>query len=81
MRLECVKTEHTEQARQMLDAMAQMMGGDSPDVMKVMMHRSEFFGAHFTQLTQACLRGESEWTVGERELFAGFVSACNQCPF
>jgi AhpD family alkylhydroperoxidase len=23
----------------------------------------------------------SEWSVGERELFAAFVSAQNQCPF
>lgn len=80
MRLECVKTEHTEPAKQMLDAMAQMLG-DSPDVMKVALHRREFFGGAFLQLTQVCLRGESEWTPGERELFAGFVSSVNQCPF
>jgi len=27
------------------------------------------------------MRGESEWSVGERELFAAFVSCQNQCPF
>jgi len=27
------------------------------------------------------MRGPSEWTVGERELFAAFVSRLNQCQF
>jgi hypothetical protein len=27
------------------------------------------------------MRGPSEWTVGERELFAAFTSRLNQCPF
>jgi len=27
------------------------------------------------------MRGPSDWSVGERELFATFVSAQNQCPF
>ena len=31
--------------------------------------------------THALMRGPSEWTVGERELFAAFVSRVNQCPF
>jgi hypothetical protein len=27
------------------------------------------------------MRGPSDWSDGERELFAGFVSHLNQCPF
>jgi len=27
------------------------------------------------------MRGPSEWSPGERELFAGFTSLVNQCPF
>jgi len=27
------------------------------------------------------MRGPSDWSVGERELFAAFVSSLNQCPF
>ena len=27
------------------------------------------------------MRGESDWTPGERELFAAYVSSLNQCPF
>jgi hypothetical protein len=27
------------------------------------------------------MRGESEWSAGERELMASFVSSLRQCPF
>jgi len=27
------------------------------------------------------MRGPSDWSAGERELFAAFVSSLNQCPF
>jgi len=27
------------------------------------------------------MRGPSAWSDAERELFAGFVSSLNQCPF
>jgi len=27
------------------------------------------------------MRGESEWSAGERELMAAFVSSLRQCPF
>ena len=32
-------------------------------------------------LLQDVMRGPSDWSVAERELFAAFVSAQNQCPF
>lgn len=55
--------------------------GQVPDVMRVMLHRPEFFGRHFLASAQEALRGPSGWSAGERELFAAFVSAKNQCPF
>ena len=30
---------------------------------------------------EAALRGPSDWSVGERELFAAFVSRTNQCTY
>jgi hypothetical protein len=27
------------------------------------------------------MNGPSDWSVGERELFAAFVSSVSQCPF
>jgi hypothetical protein len=41
----------------------------------------EFWGKPHCDLTQAVMRGPSSWSVGEREVFAAFVSKLNQCPF
>jgi hypothetical protein len=51
------------------------------DVVRTMRYRSELFGRPFSALLQRVMRGPSEWSAGERELFAAFVSAQNQCPF
>ena len=62
-----------------------MMGAASrrepPDVLKTHLYRPRFFGRLFAALTQRVMRGPSEWSVGERELFAAFTSKLNQCPF
>ncbi len=46
-----------------------------------MSYRSGFFGGPYTALLQPVMRGRSEWTVGERELFAAYTSYLNQCPY
>jgi hypothetical protein len=51
------------------------------DVSRTLRYRSELFGRPFSAALQDVMRGPSDWTVGERELFAAFVSAQNQCPF
>jgi len=51
------------------------------DVLNTLHYRPELFGRPFSDATDLALRGESEWTPGERELFAAWVSALNQCPF
>jgi hypothetical protein len=81
MRLECVESGHSPDRKQMLDAIAQMAGGEAPSVVKTMFYRPEFFGSKYSALTHEAMRGPSEWTPGERELFAAFVSRVNQCPF
>lgn len=48
---------------------------------KVMGHRPALFSAPFSTLSQAALRSESPWTIYERELFAGFCAAVEQCPY
>jgi hypothetical protein len=45
------------------------------------MYRKEFFGQPWTDLTQQVMRGPSQWSVGEREIFAAYVSRLNQCVF
>jgi hypothetical protein len=52
-----------------------------PDVVKTILYRPEFWGRPMCAWTQAVMRGPSEWSVGERELFAAFTSRMNQCVF
>jgi hypothetical protein len=48
---------------------------------RVMGHRPELWSAPFSTLSQATLRSKSPWTIYERELFAGFCAAVEQCPY
>ena len=40
-----------------------------------------WIGAPFSDALDLAMRGESDWSPAERELFAAFVSSLNQCPF
>jgi hypothetical protein len=51
------------------------------DISLALRYRPELFGEPFSQLLQEVMKGPSEWTAAERELFAAFVSLRNQCPF
>lgn len=50
-------------------------------VVKTIHYRPEIFGRPFANVLDVAMRGPSDWSDGERELFAGFVSSLNQCPF
>lgn len=51
------------------------------DIIRTLLYRPEFLGRPLSVWTQAVMRGPSEWSVGERELFAAFTSRLNQCLF
>jgi hypothetical protein len=48
---------------------------------KTLLYRPELFGEPFSEALDVAMRGPSEWSPGERELFAGFTSLLRQCPF
>ena len=56
-------------------------GFRAPDVVRTLRYHPATFGEPHSRHTQAVMRGPSDWTVGERELFAAFVSRLNQCVF
>lgn len=56
-------------------------GRPPADILKILHYRREFFGEPFTAWVHEVLRGPSEWSIGERELMATFVSNLNQCRF
>jgi hypothetical protein len=56
-------------------------GFRAPDVIRTLAYHKKFFGDPHRAHTHEAMRGPSEWSVGERELFAAFVSRLNQCTF
>jgi hypothetical protein len=50
-------------------------------VIKTLLYRPELFGGPFSEELDVVMRGPSDWSAGERELFAGFTSQLNQCLF
>jgi hypothetical protein len=56
-------------------------GFRASDVLRTLHYRRQFFGRPHSAHTHAVMRHPSEWSVGERELFAAFVSRLNQCLF
>jgi hypothetical protein len=56
-------------------------GFRAADVARTLRYRPQFFGRPHSLHTHAVMRGGSEWSIGERELFAAFVSRLNQCHF
>jgi hypothetical protein len=51
------------------------------DISLAIRYRPELFGEPFSAYLQEVMKGPSEWSEAERELFAAFVSKLNQCPF
>jgi hypothetical protein len=53
----------------------------APDILRTLFYRPEFLGKPMSVWTHAVMRGPSDWSVWERELFAAFTSKLNQCVF
>ena len=81
MRLACVESGHESREAAVLDVLREKSGREPVDVVKTLYYRPELFGRPFSAALDLAMRGESDWTPGERELFAAYVSSLNQCPF
>jgi hypothetical protein len=64
-----------------LEQIRQARGAEPTGVLKTLYYRPELFGRPFSDALDLAMRGPSDWSAGERELFAAFVSSLNQCPF
>ena len=71
---------HTPEMRARI-AELQERDGYVSDISRALRYRPSLFGEPFSELLQEVMKGPSEWTEAERELFAAFVSLRNQCPF
>jgi hypothetical protein len=81
VRLRCLEGGHHPEEARVLELIRSRRGTEPPDVLKTLHYRPELFGRPFSDTLDLAMHGASEWSVGERELFAAFVSAVSQCPF
>jgi hypothetical protein len=81
MRLKKVENGQRLLKKLILAIIGLKIGERAPDVLRTVWYRPELFGHNYGAYLQAIMRGPSNWSVGERELFAAFVSRKNECPF
>ncbi len=81
MRLGVVESGHDPREAAVLDLLRVASGREPVDVVKTLHYRPEIFGRPFSDALDLAMRGESDWSPAERELFAAYVSSLNQCPF
>jgi uncharacterized peroxidase-related enzyme len=81
MRLGILRSGHRRTQRVALRIM-RIVGRTEPDpVVVTSLYRPELFGRAFMRAIETVMRGPSDWTAGERDLMAAFVSRLNNCPF
>jgi hypothetical protein len=81
MRLAVVDHGHAPAEAELLDEIRDRSGTEPLGVVKTIMYRPEIFGRPFSEALEVVMRGPSDWSTGERELFAAFTSLLYQCPF
>jgi uncharacterized peroxidase-related enzyme len=81
VRLEILNKGHRLAAKVLFALIRTASRQPTPDVVKLMMYRPEFFGAHMKAVTHEAMRGPSFWSVGDRELMAALVSKTNDCEY
>jgi uncharacterized peroxidase-related enzyme len=58
-----------------------MSGMRLPDAARAVFYHKDFFGDPMSLWTHMAMRGDSAWTVAERELMAAMTAKWNACPF
>jgi hypothetical protein len=81
MRLSVVDQGHAPAEAALLGEIRERSGREPLGVVKTILYRPELFGGPFSEALDVAMRGPSDWSAGERELFAGFTSLLGQCPF
>ena len=81
MRLEVLDGGHTLATKALFVMIRVVSRHPVPDVVKTLKYRPEFFGRLMSPVFQEVMRGPSEWSIGDRELMAAYVSKVNECEF
>jgi uncharacterized peroxidase-related enzyme len=81
MRLPEVERGDTLRHRALIAMISRLTGIRLPDAARLAFYHQDFAGPVLGAWTQRAMRGESGWSVYERELMAAAVASWNSCPF
>ena len=81
MRLDVLDHGHTFGKKALFVLIRLISRHRAPDVVRTLTYRPEFFGGPMSAVFQEVMRGPSEWSWGDRELMAAYVSKTNACEF
>jgi alkylhydroperoxidase family enzyme len=79
MRLTVLERGHRLRTKALLALIRLVSRQPVVDAVKLALYRPDFYGAG--DLTHEAMRGPSDWSIGDRELMAAYVSKVNECPF
>lgn len=81
LRLSILENGHPLPKRLLIRLIERLGKVRADDVARVSLYRPAFFGRSWLRFSRSLMRGRSDWTPGERELLAAFVSHLNQCRY
>jgi len=81
MRLRILDQDHRFRARVAMRMLPFMTGTEVDDVAKTCLARPNLLGRPMLAMFREVMRGPSDWSPGERELLAAFVSRQNACRY
>jgi alkylhydroperoxidase family enzyme len=81
MRLQEVERGDRFSTRLLFNFISLVSGMRLPDAARIVMYHKDFYGHPITSWTHAAMRGESTWSVGERELMAAMTAKWNSSAF
>jgi uncharacterized peroxidase-related enzyme len=81
MRLDILNRGYRPATKLLFAVIRLFSGHPVPDAAKLVFYRPEFYGARAKEFTHEAMRGPSDWSVGDRELMAAYVSTVNGSAF
>lgn len=79
MRLEILNRGHRLPTKAIMALIRLFSRHPVVDAVKLALYRPDFYRGG--PLTHEAMRGPSDWSIGDRELMAAYVSKANECPF
>ena len=81
MRLKILDTGYPLGTKIVFRLVRLVSGFPLPDAARLGFYRPSFYGKLMNAFTHEAMRGSSDWSVGDRELMAAYVSTLNESKF